>query len=192
MNNINFCTQCGAKTSQLIPEGDQKLRHVCNHCETIHYQNPKIITGCLVEHDNKVLLCRRAIEPQYGKWTLPAGFMENNESCSEGAIRETQEEANANITDLELYAIYDIPHISQVYMIYRASLIDLNFSAGTESIDVQLFEKENIPWQELAFSVIRQTLIGYFDDKKSAQFNLQTGIITADMKSLLKITPDNV
>lgn len=189
---INYCTQCGSKTIKIIPVGDQKLRHVCSECETIHYQNPKIITGCLIEHENKVLLCRRAIEPQSGKWTLPAGFMENNESCSQGAIRETQEEANANITDLQLYSVYDIPHISQVYMIYRAQLVDTGFSPGTESLDVKLFNKEDIPWTELAFSVIRQTLISYFNDKESGVYNLQTGIITAEMKSLLKVIPKNV
>ncbi len=189
INTINYCTQCGSKTRKIIPEGDQKLRHVCSQCETIHYQNPKIITGCLIEHDDKILLCRRAIEPQSGKWTLPAGFMENNETTTQGAIRETQEEANANVTELQLYSVYDIPHISQVYMIYRGRLSEADFSPGIESLDVQLFNKENIPWQELAFSVIRQTLIAYFNDKKSGTYNLQTGVITADMKALLKIKP---
>lgn len=189
---INYCMKCGSKTEQLIPAGDQKLRHVCNECDTIHYQNPKIITGCLVEHDDKILLCRRAIEPQHGKWTLPAGFMENNETCSEGAIRETLEEANAKISQLRLYSVYDIPHISQVYMIYRAQLVDMEFSAGIESLEVKLFSKEDIPWTELAFSVIRQTLISYFNDKKTGQYHLQTGVITAEMRSLLKEVPKNV
>lgn len=189
---INYCMKCGSKTEQIIPAGDQKLRHVCSQCDAIHYQNPKIITGCLVEHDDKVLLCRRAIEPQHGKWTLPAGFMENSETCSEGAIRETQEEANAKISQLHLYSVYDIPHISQVYMIYRAQLVDMEFSAGIESLEVKLFSKEDIPWTELAFSVIRQTLISYFNDKKTGQYSLQTGVITAEMRSLLKVAPKNV
>lgn len=189
---INYCMKCGSRTEQIIPAGDQKLRHVCSECDTIHYQNPKIITGCLVEHGDKILLCRRAIEPQHGKWTLPAGFMENNETCSEGAIRETQEEANAKISQLHLYSVYDIPHISQVYMIYRAQLVDMEFSAGIESLEVKLFSKEDIPWTELAFSVIRQTLISYFNDKETGQYSLQTGVITAEMKSLLKEAPKNV
>lgn len=189
---INYCMQCGSKTHQVIPDGDQILRHVCSQCDTIHYQNPKIITGCLIEHDNKILLCRRAIEPQHGKWTLPAGFMENNETSSDGAIRETLEEANAKISHLHLYSVYDIPHISQVYMIYRAQLVDMEFSAGSESLEVKLFNKEDIPWTELAFSVIRQTLISFFNDKKSGNYNLQTGVITAEMKSLLKEVPENV
>lgn len=187
---INYCSVCGSKTDLLIPEGDQRQRHVCTDCDHIHYQNPKIITGCLIEHEDKILLCRRAIEPQSGKWTLPAGFMENNETCSEGALRETFEEANASISDLELYSVYDIPHISQVYMIYRAKLANLDFSPGIESLDVKLFDKQNIPWTELAFSVIRQTLIAYYNDKKRGSYSLQTGIITADMKSLLKIIPE--
>ncbi len=189
---IHYCMQCGSKTHQVIPDGDQKLRHVCSKCDTIHYQNPKIITGCLIEHDNKILLCRRAIEPQHGKWTLPAGFMENNETSSDGAIRETLEEANAKISNVHLYSVYDIPHISQVYMIYRAQLVDMEFSAGSESLEVKLFNKEDIPWTELAFSVIRQTLITYLNDKKSGNYNLQTGVITAEMKSLLKEVPENV
>ncbi|MDH5425545.1 MAG: NUDIX hydrolase [Gammaproteobacteria bacterium] len=186
---MKYCTVCGSKTQQLIPDGDERLRHVCTECDNIHYLNPKIITGCLIEHDNKILLCRRAIEPQAGKWTLPAGFMENNETCSEGAARETQEEANASVSGLELYSLYDIPHISHVYMIYRARLASPEYSPGVESLDVQLFDKDNIPWQELAFSVIRQTLISYFNDKKSGDFSLKTGIITAEMKSLLTIKP---
>ena len=188
----NYCMKCGSKTEQIIPDGDQKLRHVCSECNAIHYQNPKIITGCLVEHDDKILLCRRAIEPQHGKWTLPAGFMENNETCSEGAIRETQEEANAKISQLHLYSVYDIPHISQVYMIYRAQLDDMKFSPGIESLEVKLFSKQDIPWTELAFSVIRQTLISYLNDKKTGQYSLKTGVITAEMKTLLNEVPKNV
>ncbi|MDH5426058.1 MAG: NUDIX hydrolase [Gammaproteobacteria bacterium] len=189
---MKYCTQCGSKTAQLIPEGDQKLRHVCTQCETVHYLNPKIITGCLVEHEDKILLCRRAIEPQSGKWTLPAGFMENNETCIQGAIRETREEANAEVRELQLYSVYDIPHISQVYMIYRARLNSLNFSPGIESTDVQLFEKADIPWQQLAFSVIRETLISYYKDRQSEQYRLHTGVITPEMKSLLKVRPEGI
>ena len=190
MKKINYCTDCGAQTRLIVPEGDQKERSVCTSCESIHYQNPKIITGCLIEHDDKVLLCRRAIEPQSGKWALPAGFMENNETCSQGAARETMEEANASIKDIELFSVYDIPHISQVYMIYRATLKDLDFSAGEESLDVRLFEKKDIPWTDLAFSVIRQTLISYFNEREKGEFKVTTGIITADMKQLLQTRPD--
>lgn len=187
---IKFCTQCGSETSELIPDGDQKLRHVCMKCETIHYQNPKIITGCLIEHDNKILLCRRAIEPQAGKWTLPAGFMENNETCEQGAVRETQEEANAEVSDIKLYTVFDIPHISQVYMIYRAKLNSLDFYPGSESLEVKLFNRNEIPWQELAFSVIRETLINYYSDIKTGDYKLRTGVITPEMKALLKTRPE--
>ncbi|MDH5517616.1 MAG: NUDIX hydrolase [Gammaproteobacteria bacterium] len=189
---MKYCSHCGATTRQLIPNGDQKLRHVCSHCETVHYINPKIITGSLIEHDDKILLCQRAIEPQYGKWTLPAGFMENNETCLQGAIRETREEANAELQQPELYSVYDIPHISQVYMIYKAKLDSLNFSPGVESIDVRLFGREEIPWQELAFSVIRETLITYFNDKDAGHYPLHTGVITPEMKDLLRHKPEGI
>ena len=189
---IKYCSHCGAKITQQIPDGDQKLRHVCSQCDTIHYLNPKIITGCLIEHEDKVLLCRRAIDPQHGKWTLPAGFMENNESCIEGALRETREEANAEVCEAQLYCVYDIPHISQVYMIYRARLNSLNFFPGDESIDVRLFDKDSIPWKELAFSVMRETLISYFNDRKTNSYQLHTGIITAEMKSLLNVKPEGI
>lgn len=189
---IIYCTQCGSKTEQQIPEGDQKLRHVCTSCDTIHYQNPKIITGCLIEHEEKILLCRRAIEPQSGKWTLPAGFMENNETCMQGAIRETQEEANASISNLQLFSVFDIPHISQVYMIYRAQLSETDFSPGIESLDVKLFDKSSVPWNELAFSVIRETLIRYFRDRQNGISQLHTGVITPEMKLLLKEPPTGI
>lgn len=192
MQPIDYCDRCGSETQLTIPEGDQQPRHVCTNCDYIHYINPKIITGCLIEHEEKILLCRRAIEPQYGKWTLPAGFMENNETCSQGAARESYEEANANIRNIELYSVYDIPHISQVYMIYRAQLSDLDFYPGIESLEVMLFEKKDIPWTSLSFSVIRQVLIAYYQDKQTGNFTLKTGTITAEMKSLLNTTPEDI
>jgi len=187
--DINYCNNCGNETREEIPEGDQKLRHVCCQCGAIHYQNPKIITGCLIEHNEKILLCKRGIEPQSGKWTLPAGFMENNETIEQGAARETMEEANAEITDMSLYAVYDIPHISQVYMMYRAQLISENFSPGIESLEVGLFDRNTIPWELLAFSVIKEVLINYYDDLDKGIFNIHTGIITAEMKKDLSKRP---
>lgn len=187
---INYCDLCGCKTSLIMPAGDNKHRYVCSDCGNIHYQNPKIITGCLVEHENKILLCRRAIEPQSGKWTLPAGFMENNETCEQGAARETMEEANAVIKDINLYAIYDIPHISQVYMMYRAQLASEDFSPGIESLEVKLFDRQSVPWELLAFSVIRQVLINYFTDLDNNTDQIHTGIITPEMKQLLTQRPE--
>jgi len=187
--DINYCNNCGNEIRQQIPDGDQKLRDVCIQCGAIHYQNPKIITGCLVEHKDKILLCKRAIEPQSGKWTLPAGFMENSETIEQGAARETIEEANASIENMSLFAVYDIPHISQVYMMYRAQLKLDQFSPGTESLEVALFDRKSIPWELLAFSVIKEVLINYYEDLDKGNFRIHTGIITADMKKHLSTRP---
>lgn len=171
---MKFCSTCGDRVTLSIPQGDNRKRHICvnQQCETIHYQNPRIITGCLPIFEEKILLCKRAIEPQYGKWTLPAGFMENGESTEDGAIRESMEEANASLTVDSLYAIYNLPYINQVYFFYKATLNNMNFSAGEESLDVQLFEEEDVPWQDLAFSVIGETLKYYFDDRKTHTYPL--------------------
>jgi len=187
--DINYCNNCGNEVSQIVPDGDQKTRDVCTECGAIHYQNPKIITGCLIEHQQKILLCKRAIEPQSGKWTLPAGFMENNETLEQGAARETIEEANAQVKSMNLYAVYDIPHISQVYMIYRAELASEHFSPGSESLEVDLFDRNNLPWELLAFSVIKEVLIKYYEDQDKGIYRLHTGLITAEMKHNLSKRP---
>ncbi|XOV90719.1 MAG: NUDIX hydrolase [Pseudomonadota bacterium] len=167
---MNYCSQCGREVSQKIPEGDNRPRYVCDGCDTIHYQNPRIITGCLITHEDQVLLCQRAINPRSGFWTLPAGFLENGESTSMGALRETREEANANAEILDFYTLFSLPHISQVYMFYRARLLDLDFSPGEESLDVRLFSENEIPWDQLAFPVVNQTLEHYFNDRRTEQF----------------------
>lgn len=150
-----------------IPPGDSLPRHICQGCGTIHYSNPKIIVGSLPIWERKILLCKRAIEPRLGKWTLPCGFMENAETAEEGAIRETVEEAKANIKITSLQSVYSIPPINQVYMVFLAELLDLNFSPGEESLEVQLFEEETIPWDEIAFSAIFFSLENYFADRKN-------------------------
>lgn len=147
---------------------------MCVECDSIHYQNPRIIAGCLPIYENQVLLCKRSIEPRAGKWTLPAGFMENGESIEEGALRETSEEANANAEILHIYTLFSLPHISQVYMFYRAKLLDLDFSAGEETLEVRLFEEKDIPWDELAFPVIVQTLEHFFEDRKRDEFPVRS------------------
>ncbi|UTA46321.1 NUDIX hydrolase [Simiduia sp. 21SJ11W-1] len=171
---MNFCSQCGAGVALIIPEGDNRERHVCGDCSTIHYQNPRIITGTLPVHEDKVLLCKRAIEPRYGLWTLPAGFMENGETTEQGATRETWEEASANIENLTLYTLFNLPYINQVYFFYRANLSDLNFGPGTESLEVGLFSEDEIPWEELAFPVITRTLQLYFDDRNTGHFPVRS------------------
>jgi ADP-ribose pyrophosphatase YjhB (NUDIX family) len=167
---MKFCSQCGESVTQRIPEGDNRHRYVCDVCEVIHYQNPRIIAGCLPIHQDKVLLCKRSINPRAGKWTLPAGFLENGETTAAGALRETSEEANANAEIIELYTLFSLPHISQVYMFYRAQLSDLNFSPGDETLETRLFDEQEIPWDELAFPVITQTLEHYYVDRKTNSF----------------------
>lgn len=163
-----------------IPDGDNLERFVCDSCGAIHYQNPKIVAGSIPEWEDRILLCRRAIEPRYGLWTLPAGFMENNETTQQAALRETMEEANAQVEILNLYALFNIPHISQVYMIFRARLTDLQFKPGAESLEVELFREDEIPWDELAFPVMHETLVRYYNDRKSG--DQQNMLHTGDIK----------
>jgi len=171
---MNFCSHCGNKVILRIPAGDNRERHVCVHCESIHYQNPRIIAGCLPVHEDRVLLCKRAIEPRYGKWTLPAGFMENGETAEQAALRETVEEANARASIVSIYTLFSLPHISQVYMFYMAKLLDLDYSAGEESLEVELFTENDIPWNELSFPVVVQTLEHYFEDRKKGDYPVRS------------------
>ena len=172
---MKYCSKCGSRVEKKIPVGDERERFVCMDCETIHYQNPNIVTGCIPEYGNQILLCRRAIEPRYGLWTLPAGFMENGESTQQGAARETWEEAKAKVDDLTLYTVFNLPHISQVYMLFRAKLLNLDFAPGQESLEVKLFDEADIPWDELAFPVVKETLELYYQDKAQANFSLKMG-----------------
>lgn len=179
---MNFCSECGNPVNLRIPDGDDRPRYVCDSCGTIHYQNPKIIAGCIPEWEDQVLLCRRAIEPRTGLWTLPAGFMETGETTAEGAARETLEEACAQVEVSDLYALFNIPHISQVYLMFRARLLDLNFAPGPESLEVALFRETEIPWRELAFPVVHEILTRYFEDRRRGQFQLHSGDIDPIMK----------
>ena len=181
---MKYCSQCGDSVVEKIPSGDNRLRFVCETCEHIHYQNPRIIAGCLPVYGDRVLLCKRAIEPRAGRWTLPAGFLENGEATSAGALRETREEANANAAIIGLYTLFSLPHISQVYMLFRAELLDLNFSAGEESLDVQLFTEAEIPWDELAFPVVNKTLEHYFADRRQDQYPVRYADLTYPPRSL--------
>ena len=174
---MNFCSQCGHPVSRQIPDGDTHLRFVCAECGTIHYQNPRIVTGCLAIFEDKILLCKRAIEPRLGLWTLPAGYMENGETATEGALRETLEEANARADIINIYTLFSLPHISQVYMFFLAELKDLNFSVGVESSDVKLFTEAEIPWQQLAFPIVHQTIEFYLADRKTNSFPVRVSEI---------------
>ena len=184
--SMKFCSECGQPVTQRIPEGDNRLRHVCDSCNTIHYQNPNIVTGTLPTWEDKVLLCKRAIEPRYGLWTLPAGFMENGETIEEAALRESHEEANANVELEDIYTIISLPHVHQVYIMYRARLLDLDFHPGDESLEVELFRKEDIPWEQLAFRTIHFTLEKYFSDRINNSFKVHTHSIYKNNRSLNK------
>ena len=175
---MKFCSTCGSgKLVTRIPEGDNVNRIVCDDCATIHYQNPRVVVGCLPEWEDKVLLCKRAIEPRYGLWTLPAGFLENGETVEQGAVRETAEEANARVELGDLYTMISLLHVSQVYMMYRARLLDLDFGPGTESLEVKLFTEDEIPWESLAFRTIARTLRRYFLDRKLGTFGFHSSAI---------------
>jgi ADP-ribose pyrophosphatase YjhB (NUDIX family) len=175
---MNFCSTCGSSRLELrIPEGDSLPRFVCGECGTIHYQNPKVVVGCLPEWKGSVLLCKRAIEPRYGLWTLPAGFLENGETLMNGALRETMEEAHARVELGELYTVISLPQINQVYMMFRSHLLDLDFGPGSESLDVRLFEESEVPWETLAFRTIARTLRNYFLDRRQGSFALHVSAL---------------
>jgi len=174
---MKFCSNCGTAVALKVPAGDTLPRHVCDACGIIHYQNPKMIVGCIAEWESRILLCRRAIEPRHGLWTVPAGFMENSETTAQGAARETLEEANARVEIGPLYAMYNIPHINQVYILFRARLLDLDFSAGSESLEVRLFEETEIPWEQLAFATVRNTLTHYYADRAAGEYRFHLGTI---------------
>jgi ADP-ribose pyrophosphatase YjhB (NUDIX family) len=177
---MNYCTQCGAPLQVRVPADDNRPRSVCSRCGSIHYQNPKIVAGCIPEWQGRVLLCRRAIEPRLGFWTLPAGFMEAGETTAEAARRETLEEANASVEMQELYAVMSLPHIDQVYMMFRARLSGPEFSPGAESQEVELFAPADIPWDNLAFATIRYTLQLYLEDQRTGSFRMHCGDIVKE------------
>ena len=174
---MKFCTSCGSAVTLRVPEGDDRERYVCTACDLIHYSNPRIIVGCVPVYQQRVLLCRRAIEPRRNLWTLPAGFMENGETTPEGAARETWEEARARVSNLELYRVFDVPYISQVYMFYRCDLEDGEFGVGPESLESALYTEEEIPWNEIAFPVVRQTLEEFFTDMRENRFPVRVSAI---------------
>lgn len=163
---------CSSPVTIKIPEDDNRDRAVCDKCGTIFYENPKVVAGCLLVWDQKILLCKRATEPRSGYWTLPAGFMENYETVEEGALRETMEEAGAKSDNIKLFMLCNLPHISQVYMIYQGDLLNGKYKAGPESEEVKLFSKDEIPWSELAFAVIEKTIKAYYEDIEKGKINV--------------------
>jgi len=179
---MKYCSNCGNLLEWIIPPGDDRPRHVCQSCETVYYQNPKMVVGCIPEWQDKIILCRRNIEPQKGLWTLPAGFLENGETIADGAIRETREETGATVVELKPYLLFDIVHIQQMYMMFRSRLLSPQFHSTPESSEVNLFSQKEIPWGEIAFRVMDKTLQIYFTDKQSGKFNFQIQEIEATDK----------
>jgi ADP-ribose pyrophosphatase YjhB (NUDIX family) len=174
---MKFCSACGHEVVIEVPAGDNRPRGCCRHCGTIHYQNPKLVLGTVTVWEDRVLLCKRAIEPRYGYWTLPAGFMENGESTGEGAARETLEEAGARIELGPLFSMIDVPHVEQVHVFYRARLLHLDFEPGPESLEARLFDEGSIPWEDIAFRTVGQTLRWFFEDRRAGRFDVHTGAI---------------
>lgn len=166
---FKHCPSCGGPVLYQIPADDNRERAVCTVCSEIHYQNPINVVGTLPIWGDQVLLCRRNIEPRFGLWTLPAGFMELGETTASGACRETDEEAGARIELLDLYCVLNVVRIGQVHMYYRARLLSDQFDPGPETIEARLFREEEIPWDELAFHTVRETLRCYFSDRSAGR-----------------------
>jgi len=166
---MNYCSNCGAPVTLRVPPGDQRPRHVCAACGTIHYDNPRLVVGCVPEHDGQILLCRRAIEPRLGYWTVPAGFMENGETLQQAAARESYEEALARVEIGSLLAVVHVLHARQVHVFFRATLPAAEFGSGVESLEVELFAPADIPWSDLAFPSTEFALRRYFEDRAAGR-----------------------
>jgi ADP-ribose pyrophosphatase YjhB (NUDIX family) len=172
---IKHCRACGSPTDYRVPPEDNRDRAVCTACGEVHYENPLNVVGTVPVWGEQVLLCRRNIEPRYGLWTLPGGFMELGETTAEGAVRETVEEAGARIELQELFTVLNVVGIGQVHMYYRARLHDTTFAPGPETIEAQLFHEHEIPWEQIAFLTVRETLRHYFADRGLGRFTLHVG-----------------
>lgn len=173
---MNFCSHCGKPLTRKVPPGDHLPRFVCTHCGAIHYQNPKLVVGCVPEWEGKVLLCRRAIDPRKGYWTLPAGFMENGETVEQAAARESREEALADVEILPPLALVSVPHINQVHLMFRAKLRGGRHGVGAETSETALLAESEIPWPEIAFPSVHYTLERFFADRRAGHFGFHTSV----------------
>jgi ADP-ribose pyrophosphatase YjhB (NUDIX family) len=171
---MKFCSNCGAAVVRRVPPGDTLPRWVCDECGVVHYRNPLMVVGTIPERDGKILLCRRAIEPRYGYWTLPAGFLENDETTGQGAQRETMEEAGARIELGEAFTLISVPRVNQVHLFYRARLLDLDFKPGEETLEVGLYDEAGLPWKDLAFRTVELTLRRWFADRATGSFGFHS------------------
>jgi ADP-ribose pyrophosphatase YjhB (NUDIX family) len=172
---IKHCRNCGLAVVYRLPDdGDTRQRAICPGCNTVHYENPLSVVGTVPYWGDKVLLCKRNIEPRFGKWTLPAGFLELGETTAEGAARETVEEAGAQIEMQELFTVINVARVGQLHLFYRARLLSDQFEPGAETIEAQLYAEDQIPWDEIAFLTVRQTLEHFFADRRSGIFPIHT------------------
>lgn len=164
---MKFCSHCGGKVTLRVPAGDHLPRHVCDGCATIHYVNPRIVVGCVPLHEERILICRRAIEPRRGFWAVPAGFLENGETLQQGAARESREEAMADVEIGSLLAVATVMHAHQIHVFFRARLRSAEIGAGPESLEVALVRPEELPWAELAFPSTEFALRRFLDDRSA-------------------------
>tara|TARA_R110002049_G_scaffold204275_1_gene374837 strand:- start:6 stop:602 length:597 start_codon:yes stop_codon:yes gene_type:complete len=174
---MKFCSNCGNTVELRIPDGDNRERYCCPACDTIHYQNPRLVLGTVPVRGDKILLCRRAIEPRYGYWTLPAGFMENGETLEQGASRETDEEAGIEFTLGNVFSMLSVPHVGQVHMFYLATMESEHIGGGPETLEARLFSEDQIPWDNIAFHTVTKTLRWFFEDRHSGQFGVHSAHI---------------
>ena len=171
---MNFCSQCGGPVLLTVPAEDDRPRYVCPACGTVHYQNPRMVVGCIPVWEDRILMCRRNIEPRKGFWTLPAGFLENGETTAEGARRETLEETGSTVAGLTPYLMVDIVHIHQIYLMFRSRLLKPDFHPTRESSEVKLLAEAEIPWDDIAFKVIGKTLRHFLQDRPAGSFAFRT------------------
>ena len=174
-HGMKHCKACGGAVRYEVPADDNRDRAVCTVCHTVHYENPLNVVGTVPVWGDQVLLCRRNIEPRYGLWTLPAGFMEHGETSGEGALRETIEEAGANVELLGLYTVLDVVRAGQIHLFYRARMIDTSLAPGPETIEARLFREDEVPWDQIAFRTVRETLAHYFADRRGGVFPVHVG-----------------
>ena len=176
-HRIKHCSRCGAAVDYRVPPDDNRERAICPACAKVHYENPINVVGTVPVWGEQVLLCKRAIEPRYGLWTLPAGFMELGETVEAGALRETVEEAGANIELQDLLTILSVVRVGQVHLFWRARMVDTALDPGTETLEARLFLEHEIPWDEIAFRTVRETLQHYFECRRAGRFGLRCGSI---------------
>lgn len=167
-----FCSQCGNPLNREIPPDDNRIRDLCPNCGAVHYQNPRNVVGIVPIYNDQILLCRRAIEPRHGKWTLPAGFMELGETTAQGAARENQEESGAIIKMASLFTVIDVPSVNQVHFYYLAEVLNKKLAPGPETLEAEFFDLDKIPWRELSFKTVSTTIEHYIQDKANGSFGV--------------------